>query len=178
MRHLLILAAAAFLAVGCAGRNEDETGAAPDRGNATVTATDSASVKMLCAFYHYQPLGPFIAASAVRVGTSFVDPLPFAERFFAPLSACIPLPAGLDPLVAAAGAETTTTAHLLLHDFIFEIAYTQGSCRVWPPCFRNQYLSHWSWPIAHPLHSGYQILKVFFQVLSILFFVYSIYLYL
>ena len=45
MRHLLILAAAAFLAVGCAGRNEDETGAAPDRGNATVTATDSASVK-------------------------------------------------------------------------------------------------------------------------------------
>src|SRR5215210_7947221 len=43
MRHLLILAAAAFLAVGCA-RNQDETGAAPDQGDATVTATDSASV--------------------------------------------------------------------------------------------------------------------------------------
>ena len=45
MRHLLVLAAAAFLAVGCAGNQEDETGAAPDRGDATVTATDSASVQ-------------------------------------------------------------------------------------------------------------------------------------
>lgn len=45
MRHLLILAAAAFLAVGCAGRNTDETGAAPDRGDTKVTATDTASVQ-------------------------------------------------------------------------------------------------------------------------------------
>ena len=45
MRHLLVLAAAAFLAVGCAGNKEDETGAAPARGDATVTATDSASMK-------------------------------------------------------------------------------------------------------------------------------------
>jgi hypothetical protein len=45
MRHLLILAAAAFLAVGCHNRNEDETGAAPERGDAAVTATDTASVQ-------------------------------------------------------------------------------------------------------------------------------------
>jgi len=45
MRHLLILAAAAYLAVGCAGRTKEETGAAPDQGDATVTATDSASVQ-------------------------------------------------------------------------------------------------------------------------------------
>ena len=45
MRHLLILAAAAFLAVGCAGRTEEETGAAPDQGDAAVTATDTASVQ-------------------------------------------------------------------------------------------------------------------------------------
>lgn len=43
MRHLLILAAAAYLAVGCAGRNEDETGAAPDQGDPTVTATDTST---------------------------------------------------------------------------------------------------------------------------------------
>jgi hypothetical protein len=45
MRHLLVLAAAAFLAVGCAGRTEDETGAAPDRGDTTVTATDTTAVQ-------------------------------------------------------------------------------------------------------------------------------------
>ena len=44
MRHLLVLAAAAFLAVGCAGNQEDETGAAPDQGDAAVTATDTAAV--------------------------------------------------------------------------------------------------------------------------------------
>lgn len=44
MRYLLVLAAAAFLAVGCAGNKEDETGAAPDRGDAAVTATDTAAV--------------------------------------------------------------------------------------------------------------------------------------
>ena len=42
MRHLLILAAAASIAVGCA-RNQDETGAAPDQGDATVTATDTST---------------------------------------------------------------------------------------------------------------------------------------
>ncbi len=45
MRHLLILAAAAFLAVGCHNRNEDETGAAPERPDATVTATDTTAVQ-------------------------------------------------------------------------------------------------------------------------------------
>ena len=45
MRYLMILAAAAFLAVGCHNRSEDETGAAPDKGNAAVTASDTASVK-------------------------------------------------------------------------------------------------------------------------------------
>ena len=45
MKHLLILAAAAFLAVGCHSRTEDEAGAAPDQGDATVTATDTAAVQ-------------------------------------------------------------------------------------------------------------------------------------
>ncbi|HUU36062.1 MAG TPA: BamA/TamA family outer membrane protein, partial [Vicinamibacterales bacterium] len=44
---------------------------------------DSDSVKVLGTYYRYQPLGPVTLASAVRVGTSFVDPLLFAERFFA-----------------------------------------------------------------------------------------------
>jgi hypothetical protein len=44
MRYLLILAAAAFLAVGCHNRSEDETGAAPDQGDAAVTATDTTAV--------------------------------------------------------------------------------------------------------------------------------------
>ncbi len=44
---------------------------------------DSDSVKLLGAFYRYQSLGQFTIASAARVGTSFVDPLLFAERFFA-----------------------------------------------------------------------------------------------
>ncbi|HJR17475.1 MAG TPA: hypothetical protein VJ808_11525 [Gemmatimonadales bacterium] len=43
MRHLLILAAAAFLAVGCHQRTEDEAGAAPDQGDPTVTATDTST---------------------------------------------------------------------------------------------------------------------------------------
>jgi len=45
MRYLMILAAAAFLAVGCHQRTEDEAGAAPDQGDAAVTATDTASVQ-------------------------------------------------------------------------------------------------------------------------------------
>ena len=45
MRQLLILAAAAFLAVGCHQRTEDEAGAAPDQGEAAVTATDTAAVQ-------------------------------------------------------------------------------------------------------------------------------------
>ena len=43
MRHLLILAAAAFLAVGCHQRTEDEAGAAPDQGDPSVTATDTSA---------------------------------------------------------------------------------------------------------------------------------------
>ncbi|HET6778868.1 MAG TPA: hypothetical protein VFH26_08255 [Gemmatimonadales bacterium] len=42
MRHLLILAAAAFLAVGCA-RNQDESGAAPEQADPAVTATDTST---------------------------------------------------------------------------------------------------------------------------------------
>jgi len=43
MRHLLILAAAASIAVGCHNRPEDETGAAPDQGDPSVTATDTST---------------------------------------------------------------------------------------------------------------------------------------
>ncbi|HEU5304823.1 MAG TPA: hypothetical protein VFU40_09295 [Gemmatimonadales bacterium] len=42
MRHLLILAAAASLAMGCHQRTEDEVGAAPDRGDTTAVAADTA----------------------------------------------------------------------------------------------------------------------------------------
>lgn len=42
MRHLLILAAAATLAMGCASNTEDEVGAAPDRGDTTAVAADTA----------------------------------------------------------------------------------------------------------------------------------------
>lgn len=41
MRHLLILAAAASLAMGCHSRTEDEVGAAPDQGDTTFVATDT-----------------------------------------------------------------------------------------------------------------------------------------
>ena len=45
MRNLFILAVAASFAVACAGRTEDEVGAAPDQGDTTaVTATDTAAV--------------------------------------------------------------------------------------------------------------------------------------
>lgn len=44
MRRLLILAAVAAVSSACANRSQDETGAAPDQGNAAVTATDTASV--------------------------------------------------------------------------------------------------------------------------------------
>jgi hypothetical protein len=42
MRHLLIMAAAAALALGCAGNPEDEVGAAPDRGDTTAVVADTA----------------------------------------------------------------------------------------------------------------------------------------
>ena len=44
MKRMLLLAAVAALSVACHNRSEDEAGAAPDQGDATVTATDSASV--------------------------------------------------------------------------------------------------------------------------------------
>ena len=44
MRKLLLLAAVAAMSAACANRSEEDTGAAPDRGDATVTATDSAAV--------------------------------------------------------------------------------------------------------------------------------------
>jgi outer membrane protein assembly factor BamA len=45
--------------------------------------SDSESVKVLGTYYRYQPIGRFTAASALRLGTSFIDPLSFSERFFA-----------------------------------------------------------------------------------------------
>ncbi len=62
------------------------------------------------------PDGSFVSVQGGHHGMGFGRPGCFADRFFAPANACLPLPAGLDPLVAAAGAETSTTAHLLLHD--------------------------------------------------------------
>ena len=60
--------------------------------------------------------GSLVSVQGGHHRMGFGRPGCFADRFLAPVSACLPLPAGLDPLVAAAGAETTTTAHLLLHD--------------------------------------------------------------
>lgn len=44
MRNLLILAVAASFAVACAGRTEDEVGAAPDRGDTTAVIDDTTAV--------------------------------------------------------------------------------------------------------------------------------------
>ena len=44
MNKVLFLAAMAAMSTACANRSEDETGATPDRGDAAVTATDTASV--------------------------------------------------------------------------------------------------------------------------------------
>ena len=43
---------------------------------------NSDSVKVLGTYYRYQTVGQFTLASAARVGSSFVDPLLFSERFF------------------------------------------------------------------------------------------------
>jgi hypothetical protein len=43
MRNFLILAVAASFAVACAGRTEDDMGAAPEQGEPTVTATDTSA---------------------------------------------------------------------------------------------------------------------------------------
>ena len=43
MRKFLIFAVAASFAVACAGRTEDDMGAAPEQGDATVTATDTSA---------------------------------------------------------------------------------------------------------------------------------------
>jgi hypothetical protein len=45
MRKLLILVAVAAVSAACHNRSEDETGATPDRGNATVTASDTMSIR-------------------------------------------------------------------------------------------------------------------------------------
>ncbi len=60
--------------------------------------------------------GSLVSVQGGHHRMGFGRPGCFADRFLAPVSACLALPDGLDPLVAAAGAETTTTAHLLLHD--------------------------------------------------------------
>lgn len=62
------------------------------------------------------PNGVLVSVQGGHHRMGFGRPGCFADRFLAPKQACLELPAGLDPLVAAAGAETTTTAHLLLHD--------------------------------------------------------------
>ena len=41
----------------------------------------SDSIKLLGVYYHYQPLSVFTLASAVRLGTSFLDPLVFSDPF-------------------------------------------------------------------------------------------------
>jgi NADPH:quinone reductase len=60
--------------------------------------------------------GTLVSVQGGHQRMGFGRPGCFADRFLAPMAACLPLPTGLDPLVAAAGAETATTAHLLLHD--------------------------------------------------------------
>jgi NADPH:quinone reductase len=60
--------------------------------------------------------GSLVSVQGGHHRMGFGRPGCFADRFLAPSLACIPLPVGLDPLVAAAGAEIATTAHLLLHD--------------------------------------------------------------
>ena len=44
MRKLLILAAVVAMSTACANRSEEDSGATPDQGDATVTATDTAAV--------------------------------------------------------------------------------------------------------------------------------------
>lgn len=60
--------------------------------------------------------GSLVSVQGGHHRMGFGRPGCFAERFLAPVGACLQVPPGLDPLIAAAGAETTTTAHLLLHD--------------------------------------------------------------
>ncbi len=60
--------------------------------------------------------GSLVSVQGGHHRMGFGRPGCFADRFLAPAAACLPLPDGLDPFVAAAGAEITTTAHLLLHD--------------------------------------------------------------
>lgn len=60
--------------------------------------------------------GQLVSVQGGHHRMGFGRPGCFAERFLAPKGACLELPVGLDPIVAAAGAETTTTAHLLLRD--------------------------------------------------------------
>ncbi len=60
--------------------------------------------------------GALVSVQGGHHRMGFGRPGCFADRFLAPKQACLELPDGLDPMIAAAGAETTTTAHLLLHD--------------------------------------------------------------
>lgn len=60
--------------------------------------------------------GSLVSVQGGHHRMGFGRPGCFADRFLAPAAACLPLPPRLDPMVAAAGAEITTTAVLLLHD--------------------------------------------------------------
>jgi NADPH:quinone reductase len=60
--------------------------------------------------------GALVSVQGGHVGMGWNRPGCFATTFAAPSSVCVPLPKGLDPMVAAAGGETAITAHLVLHD--------------------------------------------------------------
>lgn len=45
MRFVVALLAAAFLALSCHNRSEEEVGAAPDRGDTTIVAVDTSDVQ-------------------------------------------------------------------------------------------------------------------------------------
>jgi NADPH:quinone reductase len=60
--------------------------------------------------------GAMVSVQGGHVGMGWNRPGCFATSFVAPSNVCVPLPTGLDPMVAAAGGETAITAHLVLHD--------------------------------------------------------------
>jgi hypothetical protein len=70
MRNLLILAVAASFAVACAGRTEDDVGAAPERGDTTAVIDDTTAVVADTA----QAFPPDTTMGQVETDTSFVEP--------------------------------------------------------------------------------------------------------
>ena len=70
MRNLFILAVAASFAVACAGRTEDEMGAAPERGDTTAVIDDTTAVVADTA----QTYPTDTTMGQVETDTSFVEP--------------------------------------------------------------------------------------------------------